>query len=140
MTADNASSNNVQVAVLYGLENSFDEANHVWCFNHTIQLSGKALIKPFNAGMSKGASGIENSTSDAPSLEEFNYDDDTDDSVDASLFEDKDEGNGNGNGNGMAMVMVMVMAMAMVSLRHSVRKSMPLSWLIPRQFVRWYPR
>lgn len=103
MTADNASSNNVQVAALYRLENSFDEANHVRCFNHTIQLSGKALIKPFNAGMSKAGSGSENtqnSTGDAPSLEEFNYDDDTDDGVDASLFEDGDEGDGDGDGDG----------------------------------------
>ena len=99
MTADNASSNNVQVAALYGLKNSFNEANHVQCFNHTIQLSGKALIKPFNAGMSKGGSGIENSTGDVPSLEEFNYDDDTDDGVDASLFEDGDEGDGDGDGD-----------------------------------------
>jgi len=98
MTADNASSNNVQVAALYGLKNSFDKANHIWCFNHTIQLSGKALIKPFNVGMSKGGSGIENSTGDVPSLEEFNYNDDADDGIDASLFEDGDEGNGNGNG------------------------------------------
>lgn len=93
VTADNASSNNVQLSTLYQLENSFDEANHVRCFNHTIQLSGKVLIKPFNAGMGKLESGFENSPDDAPSLEEFDHDDDTDDG-DAGLFEDRDEEDG----------------------------------------------
>jgi hypothetical protein len=91
VTADNASSNNVQIAALYGLENSFDEANHIRCFNHTIQLSGKVLIKPFNAGMGKAGSGFENSPDDAPSLEEFDHDDNTDDDEDAGLFEGTNE-------------------------------------------------
>jgi hypothetical protein len=90
VTADNASSNNVQAAALYRLENSFDEANHVRCFNHTIQLSGKVLIKPFNAGMSKVESSFENCPDDAPSLEEFDHDDDTD-AGDTGLFEDRVE-------------------------------------------------
>jgi hypothetical protein len=87
VTADNASSNAVQVAALYGLENSFDEANRVRCFNHTIQLAGKVLIKPFNAGMGK-AEDPEDSTNDAPSLEVFNEDDDTHDDGDTGLPED----------------------------------------------------
>ena len=91
MTANNASSNNVQVAALYELENSFDAANHVQCFNHTIQLSSKALIKPFNVGMGKADGGVEDSPGDMPSLEEFDHDDDTDDDGDAGFFEDKDE-------------------------------------------------
>ena len=78
MTADNASLNAIQVTALYGLENSFDEANRMRCFNHTIQLAGKVLIKPFNAGMGK-AEDSENSTSNAPSLEMLNQDDDIDD-------------------------------------------------------------
>jgi len=30
------------------LPNLFKAINHVWCFNHTIQLSAKALLKPFS--------------------------------------------------------------------------------------------
>ncbi|HEX4019504.1 MAG TPA: hypothetical protein VHX63_00025 [Acidobacteriaceae bacterium] len=89
VTADNASSNNVQVAALYELENSFDAANHVRCFNHTIQLSGKALIKPFNAGMGKADSGVNHD--DEPSLESFDHNDDIRHDADARLFEDGDE-------------------------------------------------
>jgi len=89
VTADNASSNAIQVTALYGLENSFDEANHVRCFNHTIQLAGKALIKPFNVGMGK-AEDSENSTSNAPSLEMLNQDDNIDDDRDTGLPDDRD--------------------------------------------------
>ena len=39
-------SNNKQTSVLAGLPNAFEEPNWVWCFNHTLQLSAKAL-KPF---------------------------------------------------------------------------------------------
>jgi hypothetical protein len=34
------------------MENSFEEVNRARCFNHTLQLSAKTLLKPFNAGMS----------------------------------------------------------------------------------------
>ena len=59
------------------------------CFNHTIQLASKVLIKPFNAGMGK-AEDSENSTSDAPSLEMLNQDDDIDDDGDTGLPDDRD--------------------------------------------------
>jgi hypothetical protein len=49
--ADNATSNDTQTTNLATLDNSFNEVNRVRCFNHTIQLSGKELIKPFNAGI-----------------------------------------------------------------------------------------
>jgi len=34
------------------MENSFEEVNHARCFNHTLQLSAKTLLVPFNVGMS----------------------------------------------------------------------------------------
>jgi hypothetical protein len=86
VTADNASSNNVQAAALYELENAFDEANHIRCFNHTIQLSGKALIKPFNAGMGKADSSLENGDDDVPNMEDF--DDDAEDDADPGVLSD----------------------------------------------------
>ena len=51
MNADNASANDVQTTHLSKLDNSFCTENRVRCFNHTVQLSAIALIKPFNAGM-----------------------------------------------------------------------------------------
>ena len=35
------------MSVLAGLPNAFEEPNWVRCFNHTLQLSAKALLKPF---------------------------------------------------------------------------------------------
>jgi hypothetical protein len=45
---DNATSNDKQAACLHALPNSFDEVNRVRCFNHTMQLSAKSLLKPFS--------------------------------------------------------------------------------------------
>ncbi|KIL63555.1 hypothetical protein M378DRAFT_79529 [Amanita muscaria Koide BX008] len=46
---DNATSNDKQTTFLDKLPNSFNAINRVRCFNHTIQLSAKALLKPFDA-------------------------------------------------------------------------------------------
>src|SRR3984885_8697185 len=35
------------------MPNSFDLENHVRCFNHTLQLSAKTLLHPFNVGLGK---------------------------------------------------------------------------------------
>ncbi|KAF8892713.1 hypothetical protein BD779DRAFT_1436743, partial [Infundibulicybe gibba] len=48
---DNATSNDKQTCVLASLSNSFDEVNRVRCFNHTMQLSVKALLKPFSTAI-----------------------------------------------------------------------------------------
>jgi len=42
-------SNNKQTDHLDRLPNSFEEVNRVCCFNHTMQLSAKALMKPFDS-------------------------------------------------------------------------------------------
>jgi hypothetical protein len=59
MNADNVSSNDTQTMELSKLNNSFDEENRARCFNHTLQLSGKALIQPFNPGMGKAKGSID---------------------------------------------------------------------------------
>jgi hypothetical protein len=51
INADNAPSNNTQTTALANMDNSFEQVNRVRCFNHTLQLSSKALLKPFNAGI-----------------------------------------------------------------------------------------
>ena len=33
------------------MANTFEEVNQAHCFNHTLQLSARMLLKPFNAGM-----------------------------------------------------------------------------------------
>ena len=49
---DNASANDTQTMNLDELDNSFNKENQVRCFNHTMQLSAKALPKPFTSGLS----------------------------------------------------------------------------------------
>ena len=53
--ADNVTSNDTQMTKLDALNNSFDKENWVQCFNHTLQLSAKSLLKPFNTTLSRKA-------------------------------------------------------------------------------------
>jgi hypothetical protein len=46
---DNATSNDTQTTELSKMNNSFHEKNCIRCFNHTVQLSAKALLKPFSS-------------------------------------------------------------------------------------------
>jgi hypothetical protein len=41
------------------MENAFEEVNRARCFNHTLQLSAKTLLKPFNAGLSSEHPAVE---------------------------------------------------------------------------------
>ena len=52
VNADNASPNDTLTTKLDQLDNTFEEENRARCFNHTLQLSAKALLKPFNIGLS----------------------------------------------------------------------------------------
>ena len=89
MATDNPLSNDTQVAALAGMPNSFELDNHVCCFNHTLQLSAKALLRPFNAGLGDGTEdSTDNKVDDLLNMED---DDDDDD--------DDDDSNGNDNDN-----------------------------------------
>jgi hypothetical protein len=69
VNADNASSNETQMEALALLDNTYDEDNQVRCFNHTLQLSTKTLLKPFNAAFgSKIRDDNEIDDSDLPAL------------------------------------------------------------------------
>jgi hypothetical protein len=57
--ADNASPNDKQTTRLAALPNSFEEANRVQCFNHTLQLSAKVLLRPLNAALGKVLDALE---------------------------------------------------------------------------------
>ena len=46
---DNTTSNDKQTKFLNALPNFFNQFNQVHCFNHTMKLSAKALLKPFSS-------------------------------------------------------------------------------------------
>lgn len=83
---DNATSNDTQTAELEKKNNSFTISNHVRCFNHTIQLSAKALLKPF----AKCISAVADNDDDMPGLDDIE-DDDDDEGVDGDDKDDEDE-------------------------------------------------
>jgi len=91
VNADNASANDMQMHVLATLNNSFEVENHVRCFNHTLQLSAKTLVKPFNVALSSGLKDDGSLTNededDMPALEDCV--DDTDDDTEGA---DDDKG------------------------------------------------
>jgi hypothetical protein len=94
LNADNATSNDTQTSALAQMENTFEEANRVRCFNHTLQLSAKTLLKPFNMGMSST-----NANTVMEEEESNNFGDEM-----LTLFDnqatDDNEGSGGENGDG----------------------------------------
>jgi hypothetical protein len=65
VNADNALANDKQKSTLASLDNSFEEENSARCFNHTLQLSGKALLVPFNPALSAKSSDLEDFEDDS---------------------------------------------------------------------------
>lgn len=84
-TADNATSNDKQTDYLSGLSNSFEELNQVRCFNHTIQLLAKALLKPF---YSPGLMGKDDETDDGVVLQAM---DDEEEKEEEDKMDDEDK-------------------------------------------------
>jgi len=84
VNANNATSNDTQTTKLDQRDNTFEEENRVQCFNHTLQLSAKALLKPFNIGLSGKATDDNN---------ELTQDDDNDPAMvgDGGDKEDEEE-------------------------------------------------
>jgi hypothetical protein len=79
MNADNATSNNTQGEALANMPNSFKLENRVRCFNHTLQLSAKTLLRPFNAGLGKSTEDEDSNDVDDPFDQAADDDDDEDD-------------------------------------------------------------
>jgi hypothetical protein len=76
-------------------DNSFKEANHVYCFNYTLQLLGKTL-KPFNASMLSGKGAQNESLPDddkLPNLEDLNEEDENG----GGDYDGEDKGNNKNN-------------------------------------------
>jgi hypothetical protein len=76
MNADNAKSNDTQTTALAKMDNSFEEVYRIRCFNHTLQLSSKTLLKPFNVGLSKEPDDepVDSEEDDMPGLEDVDND------------------------------------------------------------------
>jgi hypothetical protein len=87
---DNATSNDKQTTALDKLPNSFDATNHVQCFNHTIQLSAKALLKPFSASP-KDNNESNNDDEDLEEGPEIHYEDPEDDRSNNNDNDNKEE-------------------------------------------------
>ena len=81
---DNATSNDKQTEFLHTLPNSFNQVIQVCCFNHTMQLSAKALLKPFNGPMVTDDDDLDVNTAssddndDLPALEDLDGDENND--------------------------------------------------------------
>jgi hypothetical protein len=73
MIADNVSSNDTQSVSLARRNNSYEEDNHVRCFNHTVQLSAKTLLAPFNPALSSSVplDGVEENDLDLDEIPEL---------------------------------------------------------------------
>jgi len=84
MNADNATLNDTQGESLADMPNSFQLENHVCCFNHTLQLSVKTLLHPFNVGLGKAMEDRDSA----------DVDDLLDDDDDEDKNKDKDKGKG----------------------------------------------
>ena len=87
INTDNATLNNMQTTKLDQLNNTFDKENRVWCFNHTLQLSAKALLKPYNVGLSAKVTDNDNEVSQDNNSNPGTFEDDLKDKED-----DEDEG------------------------------------------------
>jgi hypothetical protein len=77
------------------MPNAFEEVNRVRCFNHTLQLSAKALLKPFNASTSSNPTEGESSNGigdgDDIYLDELKDDDTTSTGDEPGLRDEDDE-------------------------------------------------
>jgi hypothetical protein len=92
VNADNATANDTQTTKLHALDNSFEEENRVRCFNHTLQLSAKSLLAPFNTAISQQAK----QDDEMPEEDDDDQlipedDDDDDDDEDDEEEDDQDE-------------------------------------------------
>jgi len=92
MNADNAAANDTQTTVLAQFDNSFEEEQRARCFNHTIQLSAKALLRPFNPALGKVTEeGVIDNDNDMPDLEALDNGDGDGDDDDAEEGADVDD-------------------------------------------------
>jgi hypothetical protein len=91
---DNATSNDKQAACLHALPNSFNEVNRVRCFNHTMQLSARSLLKPFSTkidGADADADADDDDNGTPPELEDIGDEEDGDADDDEDDTEEEED-------------------------------------------------
>ena len=81
----------MQQQELAEMDNSFELDNHVRCFNHTLQLSAKALLRPFNPALGKASDIDLNGDQDDLGAEDEDNDGDEDNRSDALDVYDVDD-------------------------------------------------
>lgn len=94
MNTDNASSNDTQSVSLAHRNNSYEEDNHVRCFNHTVQLSAKTLLAPFNPALSSSVplDGVEENDLDLDEIPELEGVSDSEDEEEDTPGSDSEDG------------------------------------------------
>jgi hypothetical protein len=90
LTADNVSANDTQTTEFAAQDNSFQEEVRVQCFNHTMQLSAKTLLRPFHPKLR--TSNEDAATDVGEEVEEVEVEDDEEEEA-----EEGDEENDNGD-------------------------------------------
>ena len=95
VNANNASLNNTPTTKLDQLDNAFEEDNWARCFNHTLQLSTQALLKPFNVGLSRNVTDDDNQSTQNDDNDLVMVEDDEED--EEGQAEDKDDKDDNIN-------------------------------------------
>jgi hypothetical protein len=91
VNADNASPNNTLTTKLDQLDNTFEEQNRARCFNHTLQLSAQALLKPFNVGLSGNVMDDDNQSTQDDDGDLVMVEDDKDEEDEEGQAKDKDD-------------------------------------------------
>jgi hypothetical protein len=92
LNADNASANNKLTTKLSSLNNSFKEEYWAQCFNHTMQLSAKTLLKPFNTALSSQDVDITDKEDDDPLIPEAEEEGKEEDNNNNNNEDDEDDG------------------------------------------------
>ena len=91
VNADNMTANDKWTTKHNTLDNSFEKANCVQCFNHATQLSMKTLLAPFNTAISGAVSEEDHYDELLPEVKQDNKgDNDSDDNSDSDM-DDKEE-------------------------------------------------
>ena len=92
LNADNASANNKLTTKLSSFDNSFKEEYRAQCFNHTMQLSAKTLLKPFNTALSGQDVDITDEEDDDPLIPEAEEEGEEEDNNNNNDEDNEDDG------------------------------------------------
>ena len=99
VNTNNTSPNNTLTTKLDQLDNTFKEQNRAQCFNHTLQLSAQALLKPFNVGLSGNVTDDDNQSTQDDNGDRVMVEDDEEDEDGQAKDEDNKDNEDNEDDN-----------------------------------------